>query len=265
MRELHAERLYAPRLDTPFRRGLYAPPGTPATRFESGNQLLASLRPPAMARLELRRRIVRDRDVLFHAERELEDVFFPEPGTLISLVHGGAEGSELEIGAAGSEGFAGISALYGMTGANTSAVVLSGGAVFRVNAAKLRAELANDHRTRAILMSYAALFLEHMTQGIVCNRIHSIEQRLAKSLLLMRARSGSDKIRISHDLLSRLMGSQRSGVTLAVAALTASTLIRHARQLIVITDPRGLAERACCCYRLMTGKLDDYRARLQTM
>jgi CRP-like cAMP-binding protein len=229
------------------------------TPREIGNTLLTSLRTPVISRLEMHRRRVESRETLLVMQRDPFEVFFPEPGVLISLVRATSEGSEVEVGAAGSEGFAGVTALFGPGPTATTAIVQAGGDVWCVNASRLRSEFANDSLTRAMLMAYTSVFLDHMSQSIVCNRVHTIEQRLSRCLLMMRERRGLDSIRLSHEFLSRMLGSQRSGVTLSIAGLTEAGLITHARRLVTVRDPAGLEKRACGCYRTMVDKLTEYR------
>jgi hypothetical protein len=117
--------------------------------------------------------------------------------------------------------------------------------------------------TRTLLLAYVGLFVEHAIQSVVCNRVHSIEQRLSKWLLIIRDRVGSDVFDLSHDFMSKILGIQRSGVTLAIGALTDQGFIAHSRRHVDIRDANGLKERACECYSLMLDKLNDYRAHLR--
>jgi hypothetical protein len=141
-------------------------------------------------------------------------------------------------------------------------MVEMGGEVSCVDALRLRAELGTDLNTRGLLLGYAALYIEQLIQGVVCNNMHSIQQRLAKWLLIMRDRLGREELQLSHEFLANTLGSQRSGITIAIGALSNDGLIHHSRKLIAVVDAKGLAERACACHQSMLGRLNHYRARL---
>jgi hypothetical protein len=138
-----------------------------------------------------------------------------------------------------------------------------GGDISRVSARRFRSEFAADPLTRALTLSYVSLFLEHVTQSAVCNRVHTIEQRLSKWLLLVRDRMHAEQFRLSHDFLAKILGIQRSGVTLAVGVLTDRRILNHSRQQIEVRDAEALNRCACECYALMLDKLNDYRKQLR--
>jgi CRP-like cAMP-binding protein len=230
----------------------------------SPNSILEALGPPVFRRLDVRKQHVRARDVLFNAYQNSGDVFFPHGGTVISLVRETEEGPQVEVGIVGTEGFAPANALSSSVLNGTTAIVQIDGGISRVSARSLRAEFGNDVATRALLLDYIALFIEHLTQSAVCNRVHSIEQRLSKWLLIFRDRVGSDGFDLSHEFMSKMLGIQRSGVTLAVGVLTTAGLIRHSRKHIDIRDSEGLRNRACECYGLMIDRLNAYRADLRS-
>jgi CRP-like cAMP-binding protein len=228
-----------------------------------GNRLLGALSPVVLKRLDVRQQVVEDFGVLCGGDRDTSaDVYFPHPGAMIALTRGTVEGPQVEVGVVGSEGFANLSSLMSSGPNATNAVVQIGGMISRVSSVRLRAEFANDPRTRALLLSYGSLFLEHMTQSVVCNRVHTIEQRLSKWLLILRDRIGSDDVHVSHDFLSQMLGIQRSGATIAIGILSEHELITHARKLIHVHDSQGLMLRACECFAVMLAPLTAYRAQL---
>lgn len=228
----------------------------------AGNKLLEAFSSVVLRRLDVRTQCVGARQTLFDAYEDSADVYFPHASTVVSLIRGTEEGPQVEVGLVGSEGFTSMNSVL-TPGSNAStAIVQIGGPISRVGARRLRAEFADDLPTRTLLLAYAALFLEHVTQGSVCNRVHTIEQRLSKWLLIISDRVDGDEFVLSHDILSKMLGIQRSGVTLAIGALTNDGLIEHKRKQIGVRDSKGLEDRACECYGLMMSKLEDYRTRL---
>jgi CRP-like cAMP-binding protein len=190
-----------------------------------------------------------------------ECVFFPHRGTVISLVRTTDDGAQIEVGITGAEGFVSVETLLDRRASESTAIVQSGGAVSCVSAQRLRAEFSTDPNTRAVLLGYLSLYLEHLTQNVICHRMHSIEQRLSKWLLILLDRASGHAIHASHDLLSKMLGIQRSGVTLAIGNLTAGDIIEHGRESIRIKDADALTGRACECFTVMQEKLARYRTQ----
>jgi CRP-like cAMP-binding protein len=235
----------------------------PAASRKDGNRLLHALSSPVLHRLEARVRNVTVGDTMTGLTRGMDDLHFPHQGTVISLVRETAEGAQVEVGLVGPEGFADVQAVLGPNGGRSAvSTVQASGLVSIVSTRRLRAELSTDHSTRLLLMHYAAFCMEGLMESVVCNNVHSIEQRLAKLLLTLSERIGSTDLRLSHEVLSQLLGSQRSGVTLAIGALAAAGLIAHSRKLVRIVNQTRLAERSCECHESMMRRLRDYRRHL---
>jgi CRP-like cAMP-binding protein len=227
-----------------------------------GNNVLAALSPAVIRRLDIQVQRVRTRATLFHAFEDQQDVYFPHGSAVLSLIRSTDEGPQVEVAIVGCEGFADATAMVMPATNGTTAVVQIAGEVSRIAARRLRAEFVDDLAVRTTLIGYLALFVEHMTQNAVCNRVHSIEQRLSKWLLIMHDRVVNDHVTVSHDTLSKMLGIQRSGVTLAVGALTDAGFLSHSRKHIAVINADGLGERACECFALMRDKTNAYKTRL---
>jgi CRP-like cAMP-binding protein len=228
-----------------------------------GNKLLDAFPATVRNRLNARVRSVTSRQVLDNYNHSA-DVYFPHAGTAISLIRETAEGPQIEVGLIGPEGFANFQALLTSESSSTTAIVQTSGEVSCVSALRLRAEFAAEFGTRALLLSYTSICVEQLLQSVICNAVHSIEQRLSRWLLVVRDRIGGDDVRVSHDSLAKVLGIQRSGVTLAIGVLTEDGLIDHSRKRISVCNADGLSNRACECWILMMKKLDGYRAQLRS-
>jgi CRP-like cAMP-binding protein len=232
-----------------------------APRRSSTNEVVLALPLAVLSRLEMRIQRAGRHDVLFEMSSDPVTLYFPHRGTVLSLVRTTETGSQVEVALVGPEGFISVESLLRPGTIGSSAVVLAEGDVTCVSATRLRAEFASDSSTRAVLLLYFSLYVEHLTQNVVCNRIHSIEQRLSRWLLALRDRAANDHIHVSHDLLSKMLGIQRSGVTLAIGNLSADGIMEHGRESIRIVDANALAGRACECFELMQRKLVRYRTQ----
>lgn len=105
-------------------------------------------------------------------------------------------------------------------------------------------------------------FLSQVTQNLVCNRLHPIEQRLAKWLLTVHDRVDSGDLHLTHDFLARMLGIHRPGVSLAISALEVDGLIHHSRNRIALRDREGLLSKCCECYGVVHENLETLRTPL---
>lgn len=235
----------------------------PSPRLARCNELLDALPREARGRLQERRLFVHANDVLFDCRQQTLNVFFPSRNTVLSLVRTTDEGPQVEMSMVGSEGFTGLDVmLVRGTQNETAAIAQTGGEVACVSARLLHAEFSSEPQTRMLISSYAGMFLEHVSQTAVCNGVHTIAQRLAKWLLALHERTGSTDVVVSHEALSRLLGTQRPAVTLAIGALQNAEVIAHSRRSIHLHDLPALRARACACSQSMHDSLSAFRAQL---
>jgi CRP-like cAMP-binding protein len=192
-------------------------------------------------------------DVLMEADELPAYAYFPSRGTLISQTRSAESGATVEVGIAGHEGFSSVQTLLWPAASGSMAVIQVAGPYARVKLEKLRNLFYEERGVRDVLLQYAAEFIGQVSQHVICNRLHSIEQRLAKWLLSVRDRIGSDEMALTHEFLSFMLGIRRSGVTVALGALALDGLISNDRGLIVVRDPAGIEALACECYEAMSG------------
>jgi CRP-like cAMP-binding protein len=217
----------------------------------SGNALLNAF--PSSIRNSLRLTSAEHaaRDVLIDGKDTCEWVYFPQRGAVVSIVRSTESGATVETGIVGFEGFVMAQTLLAPAEPPLSdAVVQVSGSVSRGRLADLRAAL-DDQSARDLILAYCARFVSQVSQHAICNRLHSVEQRLAKWLLGVRDRIDSDSMDLTQEFLSHMLGVRRSGVTVAVGALALDGLLAHGRSSITIIDRDGLEKRTCECYAVL--------------
>jgi CRP-like cAMP-binding protein len=165
----------------------------------------------------------------------------------------------VEAGVVGGEGMFNIhTVLAAPAPTGSAAVVQNEGRFSRIEASRAK-ELFEEHvEFREAVLAYTSVFLDQVTQNLVCNRLHAIEQRLAKWLLVMRDRVASEELHLTQEFLSYMLGVHRPGVSIAVNALEADGLIRHGRNRIELRDVEGIVARCCECYRPLHEKLVEF-------
>jgi CRP-like cAMP-binding protein len=188
--------------------------------------------------------------VLHQPHRVMTYAHFPNEG-LISLVVEMKDGKTVEAGLLGNDGASGLPAVLGLTRSPLREVVQITGSGFRVKVSTLKKLLPSTPRFQVILTRFASGLAMQVAQTAACNRLHKIEQRLARWLLIAEDRLETPVVAITHDFLATMLGTDRPSVTLAANILQKEGLIGHARGSIKILNRKGLEEFACECYSVV--------------
>src|SRR5262245_19279253 len=190
--------------------------------------------------------------------------YFPTT-SIVSMVYTMLDGASAEIGMVGNEGLIGISLFTGGETRTNRAIVQHAGGAISMKGSAFREEFRRGGSFQRLLLRYTHALLTQISQKAVCNGLHSIEQRLACWLLMTHDRVGSEKLRVTQEFISTLLGVRREGVSLTTGSLRNKGVIVCKRGHIVILDRAGLEAAACECYRVMKDEYDrllDLRASL---
>jgi CRP-like cAMP-binding protein len=188
--------------------------------------------------------------VLHEAGGKLDFAYFPNRG-LISLVVVMKNGKTAEAGIVGNEGFTGTLAAVGLSRSPLQAVVQITGDGFRVEVGALQNTLESAPHLQLMLNRYALIRGMQVAQTAACNRLHDIEQRLARWLLMTQDRVDSGLLPITHDFLATMLGTDRPTVSLAAGVLQRKKLIEYARGAVKIVNRKKLEDSACECYEVI--------------
>ena len=185
----------------------------------------------------------------------IEYCYFPT-SSILSQLHTMQNGATAEMGMTGSEGVLGIAALLGEEIANSTALAPIAGETYRISAKLLRKEFAQSEVLQSLLLRYTYTLMAQISQTAVCNRLHSMEQRLCRWLLFCQNRRNHCELRVAQDLIAQLLGGRRESVTIAAGSLQHAGLIHYSRGHITILDRDGLELRVCECYRAVEEEYD---------
>jgi CRP-like cAMP-binding protein len=216
---------------------------------ETKNRLLAALSATDFAELadDLHPVALPKKQVLYEVGEPLDQIYFIEEG-LASVLTTMEDGDSSEVGMVGPEGLIGVSALLGGSVSAQQVVVQLPGAAQRIAAATCKAVFESNPRVRRVLLRFVEDLLNLSAQTAACNRLHSVEQRTARWLLMASDRIASNVLPLTQEFLAAMLGVRRSGVSEAAGELQRSGLIRHQRGEITIIDRAGLQKTACECY-----------------
>jgi len=219
-----------------------------STSFQR-NAILSSLAPEARSRLagDIQLVDLRTHQPLHEANTRLEFVYFPLD-CVISVVTYMKDGTGIEVGSIGREGTTGVFAAIGLaTVPNSTFCQVDGQSIVMTIATFQRAVAENAAFSEAI-RGYVQGYINVLAQLVACNRLHDLDQRCARWLLMTYDRVGKASFSLTQEFLAMMLGVRRSGVTLAASAFQQAGFIKYTRGLITILDSKALEAEACECY-----------------
>ena len=202
--------------------------------------------------------------MLYEPGGQLQHAYFPT--TAVASLHYVMEsGASAESAGVGNEGVVGISMFMGGDTTPSSAVVLIAGHAYRLKASVLKQEFGRAGMMQGLLLRYTQALITQMIQTAACNRHHTVEQQLCRWLLLTRDRIPSRELIMTQELVARMLGVRREGITEAAGNLQNAGLISYRRGHITVLGRSGLEARACECYAVVKNEtarlLSDVRHR----
>ena len=192
--------------------------------------------------------------VLMEADRSLDYIYFPHSG-VISVVAVYANGNTIEMATIGREGCSGVQALLGARMSSVRLLVQIPGSAAKMSRAAYTRALESMPAFRALMYDYVEAFLEQVMVSVACNGAHSLTERLARWLLMMRDRGDDDTLLITQDILAEMLGAQRPSITNAARELEGAGLIERGRRQVTIIDRQRLTKASCECYQLVRERI----------
>jgi CRP-like cAMP-binding protein len=192
--------------------------------------------------------------VLMDADSSLDHVFCPDSG-VISVLAVYANGSVIEMATIGREGCTAVQAVFGAKSSSVRLLVQIPGIAARMSRRAFARAMGSMPTFRGLMFTYVHAFLEQVMVSVACNGAHSLKQRLARWLLMMRDRDDDDVLSITQSLLAEMLGVQRPTITNAAQELERAGFIARGRQQVTILDRKGLMNASCECYQLVRTRM----------
>jgi CRP-like cAMP-binding protein len=190
------------------------------------------------------------RDEIYRPHQPFEHVYFPETA-VASVVNVLEDGSEIEVATVGYEGMVGLSVFLGTNQTPAHAFWQVAGTAFRLDGAFLQQEKRTGSALAATLGLYTQGFFAQIAQSVTCNRLHNLEQRCARWLLMTHDRVAGDDFPLKQEFLAQMLGVRRTGISEAAGRLQRKRLIKYSRGYMSVTDRRGLERLSCECYHVV--------------
>jgi CRP-like cAMP-binding protein len=240
----------------------------PARRRRDGdgnlvlNKILLALPPEEFDLLSSMLEFVRLKryQIVHEAGETIKSAYFCNSG-MFSVVTIMPDGKSVEVCQVGTEGFSGIPLIAGFRTSYTRTVVQAEATAFRIDAARFRAASRELPALGREGQRFAQLAAMQMAQIAACNRLHEVEERLARWLLMCHDRLGSNSLPLTEDFLAEMLGSRRASVSVAISVLTKAGFVEHKRGRAIILDRQGL-EKACCdCYEQLQWQTKEWQGQ----
>src|SRR5216684_4766641 len=217
-----------------------------------GNRLLGALTPAAYERLRPHLEAITFAlgEVVYESGAHMRYVYFPTTSH-ISLLYTMIDGSTAEMGLVGREGVVGIALFMGGETTPNRAMVQGGGKAVRMKSKAMLDEFKRGGEFQHLLLRYTQALITQISQTAVCNRLHSVEQRLCRWLLMTHDLTQSDELQMTHEFISNMLGVRREGVTVAARRLQEMGMLSYVRGHIQILDRPQLLTHVCECYQVV--------------
>jgi len=193
-------------------------------------------------------------EVIYEPGGQMRHAYFPTTA-IVSLHYVMESGATAEAAGVGNEGIVGISLFMGGDTTPSSAVVQIAGHAYRMEAPFLKEEFNRGGLMQRLLLRYTQALITQMSQATACNRHHTMEQQLCRWLLLTLDRVSSRELVMTQELVARMLGVRREGITEAAGKLQHAGFIRYRRGHIAVLDRSGLEARTCECYVVVRKEL----------
>lgn len=181
---------------------------------------------------------------------KMSHVYFPSTA-ITSLIHEFENGSSAEFASVGNEGLLGFSIFMGGGTTPSTAIVKSSGFGYRMKSELLLKEFEQRAPIMRLLLRFTQALITQVSQTGVCNRHHLVEQQFCRFLLESLDRLPNNEITMTHELIARLLGVRREGITEAALKMQANGLIKYSRGHITVLDRHGIESCSCECYKVV--------------
>jgi CRP-like cAMP-binding protein len=242
-------------------RAIHPSPGKDGDGKEIGNLILLALPRQERAQLFSSLEFVRLKlhQVIHEAGEVIKSAYFMNSG-MGSMLTVLPDGKSVEVGLIGKEGFVGLPVIFGFKTSALRINTQADGSAYRVDVPTLRKLLPACPELERQLQRFSMVQAMQSTQIAACNRLHDVEERLARWLMMSHDRIGGETMPLTQEFLGQMLGTRRSSVSVAASILQKAGMITYTRGNVTILDKPKLAEAACDCYEIIQQQKNSWQA-----
>src|SRR5688572_23044534 len=195
-------------------------------------------------------------DVVVEAATPIQHVYFIREG-VASVLAEQQDGGSIEVGTIGPEGFIGIPVLLGATSMPYTVVIQVEGEGYRLDTVLFRKIVEERKAVRDLLLRFTHYWTSQLSQSVACNRLHTLDERCARWLLMTHDRVERGTFELTHEFMSLMLGVRRAGVSVAMRQLLEQKIIAYVRGRVRVLDRGRLEEASCRCYQITRAQYQD--------
>jgi len=199
------------------------------------------------------------RHVMHEAGEVIKSAYFLNNG-MASVLTVLPDGKSVEVGLIGREGFVGLPVVFGFKTSPLRVVVQGDATGYRIDVTTLRKLLPECPELEKQIQRFAMVLAMQSTQLAACNRLHDVDERLARWLIMSHDRIGGVTMPLTQEFLGQMLGARRSSVSVAASVLQKAGLITYTRGNVTILDKPKLTEAACDCYDIIQRQKANWQA-----
>lgn len=192
---------------------------------------------------------------LYVPNQPIEHVYFVKSG-VVSLLNIMEDGAAVEVATVGNEGMVGLPVFLGANSIPGKAFAQIPGDAWKMRADVFKAKVTAGSQLHELLQRYTQALFNLIAQSSACNRLHSIEERMCRWLLMTQDRVGKNEFPLTQEFLSQMLGVRRPSVSVVASILQKAGLIRYSRGGMTILDREGLEAGSCECYGVVKGEFE---------
>ena len=196
-------------------------------------------------------------ETVYLPEQKMDYAYFVNSG-IVSWLAAVESGNTVEAGVIGPEGIAGVAIVLGADSTPNQGLAQSEVKASRIAAKDLVAEFSQNGKLSQMLLRFVQSMFTQVAQTAACNRLHTLDQRLARWLLMTHDRIGESSLPLTQEFLSRMLGVRRAGVSVAANSLRQQRVIDYHRGDIVVVDRPAVERLSCECYKIVKQEYDTY-------
>jgi CRP-like cAMP-binding protein len=224
---------------------------------EVANRMLLALPDPVLNRIlpHLHFRKLERGQIVCRVDEPVSEIIFVNRG-LVSRIKRMRDGETVELDAKGVQGITAEETLFGLPTALFEEVVQVPGNGFAIPRGTLEQLSQQSEELRALIVGYTRIAADQIAQTAGCNRLHVLEQRCCRWLLIAHDGARADSFSLTHEFLSIMLGVHRSGVSVTLAGLRRAGFVEYRNGRVTVTDRSGLESVTCECYAAIRDQFD---------
>ena len=195
--------------------------------------------------------------IIGHAGSDVRRCYFPCSG-MVSLLAVTEQGKAIEVGYTGYEGVVGLNAVLGKDEMPYQALVQADSDGFNIDVAVVREVFNRRGVFHDTILRYTYVIIRQIAQTGVCNHFHTIQARLCRWLIVMFERSGNERLTLTQEFVSHMLGVQRTSIGMIANAMQAEGIIKYSRGRVEILDAERIRNGACECYFIVNNEQAEY-------